>query len=285
MDNFIDKFAQRKNAQEMIRANAMAEAKEREKLAEQLSEHEVLLQEMRRCNLQNLENAEKVKGLLAEGLSKIEGAQSGKEGATAEELKALFGELADQILKRMDKQQAQTAELLERQQSWMEDLLGRQQDWMAGFWEGQQIRTAELLEAQKKQLLRMEELLEAQKSQMPEALEKQQARMEELFEKHGVQEMADALAEEQRARMEKLFEEHQKAAEDFGHKEAVKVYRNVQAVIDGALPKQTAEIAEAVKGAEKKECAPKGLVALGILTFLAAAGSVVIEVLRMLGYV
>ena len=28
MDNFIDKFAQRRNAQDMIRANAMAEAEE-----------------------------------------------------------------------------------------------------------------------------------------------------------------------------------------------------------------------------------------------------------------
>ena len=60
MDNFIDKFAQRRNAQDMIRANAMAEAEERERIAAKLSEYELAMQELRRCNLQNLENAEKV---------------------------------------------------------------------------------------------------------------------------------------------------------------------------------------------------------------------------------
>ena len=63
MDGFIDKFAQRKNAQEMIRANAMAEAEEKERMASRLSEYEQAIKEMRNCNLQIVENAEKVREL------------------------------------------------------------------------------------------------------------------------------------------------------------------------------------------------------------------------------
>ena len=46
MDNFIDKLAQKFNAQEMIKANSQAEAAEMKKLQLQISEYEKILQEM-----------------------------------------------------------------------------------------------------------------------------------------------------------------------------------------------------------------------------------------------
>lgn len=194
MDSFIDKFAQRKNAQEMIRANAMAEAEEREKLAAKLAEYELAIQEMRRCSLNNIENSEKVKELLTASLHKIEEIQkqdTGKPEKTAEELQAFLEKLTER----------QTA------------------------------RSKELLEAQTKTI---EELIHA--------------------------------------------------SDEFDHKEAVKVYRNVQAVIEEALPKQTQEIAAAVKNAEGSKKIPAGMIILWLLTFAAAAAGVVIDVLKILGY-
>ena len=194
MDSFIDKFAQRKNAQEMIRANAMAEAEEREKLAAKLAEYELAIQEMRRCSLNNIENSEKVKELLTASLHKIEEIQkqdTGKPEKTAEELQAFLEKLTER----------QTA------------------------------RSKELLEAQTKTI---EELIHA--------------------------------------------------SDEFDHKEAVKVYRNVQAVIEEALPKQTQEIAAAVKNAEGSKKIPTGMIILWLLTFAAAAAGVVIDVLKILGY-
>ena len=50
MDNFMDKLAQKFNAQEMIKANSQAEAAEMKKLQLQVAEYEKILQEMRKLN-------------------------------------------------------------------------------------------------------------------------------------------------------------------------------------------------------------------------------------------
>ena len=67
MDTFIDKLAQRFSAQDMIRANLAAEAKETRKLREKMESYESLLQEMRQINLKNMESAERVNSILQEG--------------------------------------------------------------------------------------------------------------------------------------------------------------------------------------------------------------------------
>lgn len=215
MDSFIDKFTQRKNAQEMIRANAMAEAEEKKRMEARLSEYEQAMQEMRRCSLLNLENAEKVKETLSVSLAKIEEVQKKEDGTpdkTVEELKDLFEKLMEQTTKAANAQQEQIAKLLESEQA----------------------RWNEFSEQQTAQTKTVEELLHA--------------------------------------------------SDEFGHKEAVKVYRNVQAVIEEALPKQTEEITTAIKNAEEHKKTPAGLIVLGVLTFAAATANVAIEVLRILGY-
>lgn len=233
MDNFIDKFAQRKNAQEMIRANAMAEAEEKEKLTAKLAEYELAIQEMRRCNLQNLENSEKVKELLAASLNKIEEVQKKDEESSEradrsiEEVRILLEGVKSQVAELLEKQQNQTAGILEKQQNRMVEQLKEQ----SALLERQNTETKELMDAQKK-----------------------------------------------------TWEELLHDTENFTHKESVKVYRNVQAVIEGALPKQTEEIMKAVGNLAEKEKTSKGVVAIWILTFLAAVANVAIEVLRILGY-
>jgi len=67
MDTFIDKLAQKFSAQDMIRANLAAEAKETKKLREKMESYETLLQEMRMINLKNMESAERVNELLQKG--------------------------------------------------------------------------------------------------------------------------------------------------------------------------------------------------------------------------
>lgn len=226
MDNFIDKFAQRKNAQELIRANAMAEAEEKEKLTAKLSEYELAIQELRRCSLQNLENSEKVKELLMASLNKIE-----------------------EVQKKDDGEAGKLAALLEIQQTQMTGLLERQQTQMGGLMTEQKDRTEEVLKE-------LKTVFEEQNAQTKELMEAQQKAIEELLH----------------------------AAEEFNHKEAVKVYRNVQAVIEGALPKQTEEIRETIREAQKGQGTSAGLIIIGLLTFAAAAANVVIEVLKILGY-
>ena len=232
MDGFIDKFAQRKNAQEMIRANAMAEAEEKERMASQLSEYEQAVSEMRRCNLQTVENAEKVKELLAASLNKIEEVQKKDEDADLRseelirEIKSISGELENRMAELLKIQDDQGKVILEEQKN------------------------------------RMTELLEGQNS----LFEKQEARMQELMEA-------------QKTTLGELLHN----TEDFTHKESVKVYRNVQAVIESTLPKQTEEITEAVKSEMKNKGVSGGFKAVWILTLIAALVNVVIEVLKFFG--
>ena len=46
MDNFTDKLAQRLSAQEMIKANAQAEANEMRRLQEQVAQYEAILEDI-----------------------------------------------------------------------------------------------------------------------------------------------------------------------------------------------------------------------------------------------
>ena len=70
MDNFMDKLAQKLNAQEIIRANAGADAaelehleKQTEVLQNQINGYNECLQEMRRLNLKNVESAQNIQEL------------------------------------------------------------------------------------------------------------------------------------------------------------------------------------------------------------------------------
>ena len=72
MDTIIDKLAQKKNAQEMIRANSAAEAAKMEQMEKQLAAYDELMQEMRRVNIKTSENVENMRKLLAQCMEKLE---------------------------------------------------------------------------------------------------------------------------------------------------------------------------------------------------------------------
>ena len=78
MDTFIDKLAQKNVANDMINANSAAEARENQRLKDQLAGYEELLQEMKQVNLKNIESASKVSDMLGEA-----GSMPAKEAAPA----------------------------------------------------------------------------------------------------------------------------------------------------------------------------------------------------------
>ena len=225
MDIFIDKFAQRRNAQEMIKANYMAEAEENERLTAKLSRYDEALQDMRRLSLQNVENAERVKRLLDEGMSKIQEVQKS----------SLDNDLAVEILKK--------------QQGIMENVL-------------------ESLNAQQ---VYMEEMLKEIPASVTQCLEQQntaqQAAMEEIM-----------------LTQKRTMEDLEKASEDFMHKESVKVYRNVQAVLEEELPKQTGEITGKLGEMIGNIKVGKGVLVVSILTLLAALANIGVLIAHLWGY-
>lgn len=97
MDNFMDKLAQRYNAQEMIRANSQAETNQMESLREQVEAYEAVLQEMRKLNYKNTELTEKMYSLVDESMEKVRTLklEASETGNNAELIAAIEDRLAN----------------------------------------------------------------------------------------------------------------------------------------------------------------------------------------------
>lgn len=120
MDNFMDKLAQRFNAQEMIKANSQAEAKELERLRQQTCMYDEHMKEMRSLNLKNVEITEQIKQLTTQiqkltdqAVEKIAGMQDavGKEQVQA--LLEKLGQLQDDVAAAQQKAEESDRQLEE----------------------------------------------------------------------------------------------------------------------------------------------------------------------------
>ena len=196
MDNFMDKLAQRFNAQEIIKANSQAEAQENGRLREQLKAYDECLQEMRKLNLKNVEAAEQVRKLMAQ-----------------------MSELTGQAINAVQENQNAENEKLDTS-----------------------------LEEMKTLLAEMENKLAENEKQIAENCEKQAAANTQL--------------------------------EEFMHKESVKVYRNVQAVLTDELKAQTKELEESFA---QKQKGKTGLYILLVLTLLTGLGNLGILLAQLFG--
>lgn len=94
MDNFMDKVAEKLNSQEIIRANAAADAAALENLEKQLTlfknqmeKYDDCLQEMRRLNLKNIESAQGVQELADKANEKLGQTVGNVEAASVSKIK------------------------------------------------------------------------------------------------------------------------------------------------------------------------------------------------------
>ena len=104
MDTIIDKLAQKRNAQEMIRANSAAEAAKMDQMQKQLKANDETMQEVRRVNIKTAENVENMRSLLAQCMEKLESAER-KEGSDEEaekQLAAIRGLLEERLAQTED---------------------------------------------------------------------------------------------------------------------------------------------------------------------------------------
>ena len=72
MDNFMDKLAQKLNAQEMIKANAAAEAAQMDKMQSQIADYDEAFQEIRKLGLKQAEAADNLNQLITESAQKLD---------------------------------------------------------------------------------------------------------------------------------------------------------------------------------------------------------------------
>ena len=139
MDTFADRFFHKRSSQEMIQANAAADAAKLEQLQRQVAEYETLLQDMRKVNLRAAENMEQMQKVLQESFEKIsavkdqeallpdikekmeELARQGND--TQAEREALLSELKTQIEEFVPQIRAQVDELAPQIKEQVEELV------------------------------------------------------------------------------------------------------------------------------------------------------------------
>lgn len=239
MDNFMDKLAQRFTAQEMIKANSQAETQELNKVREQIRAYDECLQEMRRINLKNVEAAEQVRML-------------------AGQVNDLAGQAINSVKESGKKDNAQ----LDAALSELKAVVAKAQEQMT---ESEALLRKQTEESGKLALQQAEEasrLIQQQVEESVGALWEQQEKMGERTEQE-----------------QKLLQEMRSQLEEFMHKESVKVYRNVQAVMLDEFKNQTEALS---KKLEENSKAEKSRTALLITAVLSGIGSFAILVLQLL---
>ncbi len=114
MDNFMDKLAEKYNAQDMIRANSQAETAQMQSLQDQVEAYEAVLQEMRKLNYKNTELTEKMYALVDASIEKVRTLQiEASEGgvSTAEvsrEMQDAVNQAVSEAISSMDETMART---------------------------------------------------------------------------------------------------------------------------------------------------------------------------------
>ncbi len=280
MDNFMDKLAQKFSAQEMIKANSQAEAAEIKRLQFQVSEYEKILQEMRRLNYKNTEISEKLDEVIGDSAKKLFGMK--------EEQQKLVASLRDLAA---EQGRSRETELAQREHALMERERAAEQTRMA------QERAIE--EAR----LDRERALEEVRQERERAEHERQEHERAAEEARLARERADRAAEEARLAHERAEEarlgneaEEQKAndfdaiagmidekfkySDDFVHKESVKVYRNVQAVVVDELK----QYADNMTAENNKLRAKLGnVMTVSVIAMAASIAGVVISLLTIFG--
>ena len=243
MDNFMDKIAQKLGAQEAIRANAAADAAQIERLEAQVAEYDACIKEMRRLNLRNAENEQKLKEM-AESI----GGQ----------LKAL-----------MEQNDRQMGQLVENGSKQIEQLVEENCE---------QIR--QLAEESNRQIKQITEECIVKLHGAEEKAESGEKEKEPSGQ--GKEEVQKILEELRAAVLENMtkMEEQFRQSDDFVHKENVKVYRNVQAATAEELEKQTQAV---ISNQQELAGKNKGLYTVAIWTLVVSLVNLGILIAHLAG--
>ena len=186
MDNFMDKIAQKLNSQEIISANAAADAAEIESLEKQLvlfkdqmEKYDDCLQEMRKLNLKNIESAQGVQSLADKANEKLGEAVGELEAESVSRIKQTSDVSIAGINQTLNESLAKIAEIKENS-----DHLDRITENMSGLQEKQETLFKNLEDFLHTDNVKVYRNVQAA---MMEELEKQTAELKESNEKASVQ--------------------------------------------------------------------------------------------------
>ena len=277
MDTFMDRLTQRLTAQEMIRANTAADTEEMNKLKAQVAEYNQCLEQLRKLldeEIQKLKNTqvngENINRLTEEAIAKIRAIQQDSTGS-----REIQKQLSEQ-LNSLERQTGNTLGVLGKQTDERLGSLQKMTEEKLGVLEGQigeklnelESRIAEQLDTLEKQLGALEQLandpagnLEKQVSEKLGSLEKQ---------------VGETLGQTDKQLAEKFT-----TLEENVHKECVKVYRNVQAVVVEESSKQSETVSGSVSGVKKMGGKVGAILGISVGALLVSLGSLILQIMQM----
>lgn len=237
MDTFMDKLASRLNAQEMIRANAAAEAKENERLHKEVEVYKQCLEKMREISQQNVTMGDDVSELVRASMDKI--AQIQAESGKSEDVLVAMQDNFNAVMSSVKSSSDAVMSSVKSSSDVVVAAVKANSDSVMNAISGSSDKIMEMLGA-------------------------------------GNDEFKAALISELVAEMKKEL----KVQEENVHKECVKVYRNVQAVVTDENDKQTKLIIDNQSKMKKKATAA---LVCGILAMSFAAAGLVVSLLDIFG--
>ena len=237
MDTFMDKLASRLNAQEMIRANAAAEAKENERLHKEVEVYRQCLEKMREISQQNVTMGDDVSELVRASMDKI--AQIQAESGKSEDVLVAMQDNSNAVMSSVKSSSDAVMSSVKSSSDVVVAAVKANSDSVMNAISGSSDKIMEMLGA-------------------------------------GNDEFKAALISELVAEMKKEL----KVQEENVHKECVKVYRNVQAVVTDENDKQTKLIIDNQSKMKKKATAA---LVCGILAMSFAAAGLVVSLLDIFG--
>jgi chromosome segregation ATPase len=287
MDMFMDKLAQKLNAQEIIRANTAADTEELNRLKNQVAEYNECLKRLR--------------SLIDEGTEKLRGAQTGGESVerlVAESLEKLQSVRQDNTgLEELGKKLEELGTKLEGRLAELESRMDRQPGELAGKLDelggkisrqpeelGKKLSVLEgKIDRQPEELGKKLSVLEGKIAGQPEEFGKRLLELEKRLVQSGGsgRELRESLERLEQNVTERL-DGTTAAVDESIHKECVKVYRNVQAVVMEESEKQAKSVGSAMEevGATGKKLGT--ILGISVVALIISLTGVVIQVLNLL---
>lgn len=280
MDNFMDKLAQKLNAQEMIRANSTADAEKMKMMQMQIEDYDAALQEIRKLGLKHAENVDKFNILVEEANQKIE--ELAKE--SIDKIGAV--QIKDDEISQVKVKLGELEKLLQADQKEMQEIAKK-----VGVLSQKNEENFHVIEAFSQKNEENYREIEAFLQKNEENFHKIEAftkkneenfhRMAEFAQRneenlHKIDELTQK-SDEAFRKTEELFKKN----EEYVHSEDVKVYRNVQAVIVEESEKQAETAAKGQRENGKKN---KALIAIGIISLIGILANVFLNFAQLLNW-
>lgn len=254
MDTFIDKLAQRLTAQEMIKANTAADAEELHKVQGQVKQYEAYLEEMKdvsAATLAAVNRLEQAGEASTDMIDKLEHASVGSAAA----------------IERLEKATEAALAALSRMEQIQESSMG-----LADKLEHVSVAAAAASESIDQVVNAGIEKLQHAEVNTDSINELVEASLDKIKE---LQQDTDGM----QALLRDNTNSQNETISDFVHKESVKVYRNVQAVVVEETAKQNESLEKSAKVNGGKL---KAVLAVSVLALLASAGSLILQLLSLM---